>query len=169
MVEIIAKSTHSEKRTRDFFKFHLVKVNPSRYVYFGIAIILLIIALVLALLNNYGGSLFFLFIAIMILIIKVVTTNMLVNRIVKKVVFPSKNYKLIFNENQIIHSTEAIKKTYKWNDFLIIYEVYSYIFFYLTKNQALLLSKYILSEDERTALKEMILNSKVKYKFIKFK
>ena len=169
MVEIIAKSTHSEKRTRDFFKFHLFKVNSSRYVYFGFAIIFFIVAIVFALLNKYGESLFFLFTSLMVLIIKVVTTNILVNRVVKKVIFPSINYRLKFNDDEITYSTDTQKNIYKWDDLLIVYEIDNYLFFYLTINQALILSKYILKEDERLMLKELIIKSKVNYKLKRFK
>lgn len=169
MVEIIAKSTHSEKRTRDFFKFHLFRVNPTRYVYLSIAIIVFIIALVFAFLKDYGKSLFFLFAALMVFVIRIVTSNMVVNRAIKNVIFPSKNYTLKFNQDEIIYATDVQKSKHKWTELLNVYEVDNYIFFYITKTQALILSKFVLNEEERKALNELIINSKVKFKRIKFK
>lgn len=169
MVEIIAKSTHSEKRTRDFFKFHLLKVSPIRYVYYGIAIVLFVMSVVFYFMMKYGSSLFFLFCSLMVLLIKKVTTNMFVNKIVRKIVYPSLNYNLVFNENELIYSYDVVKKVYKWDEFKIIYEVDNYIFFYLEKNKAMILSKYILDEESRIKLKEIIINSKVIYKNKKFK
>lgn len=169
MVEIIVKSTHSEKRTRDFFKFHLFKVSPMRYVYFSIATIFLVISIVLYFLMKFQGSLFFLFLSLMVLFIRIASTNILVNKVVKNVVFPSLNYKLVFNDNEIIYSYEMFKKVYKWSDLLFIYEINNYIFFYVGKNSSLILSKYILNEEERKSLQDIILRSNVKYKLKKFK
>lgn len=167
MVEIIAKSTHNEKRTRDFFKFHLFKASPMRYVYYSIAIIFFVLSVVFYFMK-YENSLFFLFLSLMVLIIRIAVTNMLVNRIVKKVVFPTINYKLTFNNKTIIYSDEFTKSSYEWNNLVIIYEVDNYIFFYIDKNKALILSKFILNEEERNQLKELIKNSNVKYKIKKF-
>lgn len=168
MVEIIAKSTHNEKRTRDFFKFHLFKASPMRYVYYSIAIIFFVLSVVFYFMK-YESSLFFLFLSFMVLIIRIASTNMLINRTVKKVVFPSINYKLTFNNKAVIYSDEFTKSSYDWNDLVVVYEVDDYIFFYIDKNKALILSKFILNVDERIALTELIKNSKVKYKIKKFK
>jgi cell division protein FtsW (lipid II flippase) len=169
MVEIIAKSTHSEQRTRDFFKFHLFRVNPTRYIYLGVAMIVFIVTVVFALLKDYGKSLFLLFVALMILVIRIVSTNMVVSRALKNVIFPARNYTLIFNENEVAYATNNTKNVYKWNQFLKIYEVNNYIFFYLSKNQALILPKYGLNDEERLALKEIIKTKKVKFITKKFK
>lgn len=169
MVEIIAKSTYSEKRTRDFFKFHLFKISPMKYLYFSIALVFFGVFFVLFLKMNYGSSLFFLFISIMVLVVRIASTNMLVNSTVKKVIFPSINYQLIFNENEITYTYPNFKQVYKWDDILFIYELENYIYFYVTKNSALILNKYVLKETERNKIKEFILNSKIKYKVSKFK
>ena len=169
MVEIVAKSTHSEKRTRDFFKFHLFRVSPTRYIYFAVALVLFIMSVVFYFMVKYGSSLFFLFASLMVLVIRVVATNIIVSKVLKKVVYPAINYKLVFNENGIIHSYDLSKFTYRWNEFKIIYEIDNYIFFYLDKNRALILPKYILNLEERERLKDLIINSKIEYRLKKFK
>lgn len=169
MRQIIARLTHGEQRTRDFFKFHLLKISSIRYGYYILSLVLFIVSIVLFFKMDYGSSLFFLFASLMVFVIKIAVTNIMVGRIVKKVEFPIVSYQLIFTDNEITYVDENQKKAYNWNKVIYIYEVEKYIYFYITKNSALILNKYVLDEEKRNALIEIIKGNNVKYKRVKFK
>lgn len=169
MVDITVKSTHSQKRSRDFFKFHLFKISPIRYVYYGIALALFVISMVFFLMKEIGSSLFFLFVSAMVLVIRVATTNIMLNKIMKNIYFPAMNYKLTFNEEGITYSYDMHMEVFKWENLLYVYDVDNYIFFYVKRNGALILSKYNIKDEERKKILDIVFNSKVKYRIKKYK
>lgn len=169
MRQIIARLTHGEQRTRDFFKFHLFKISSIRYGYYILSLTLFIVSIVLFLKMNYGSSLFFLFASLMVFVIKIAVTNIMVGRIVKRVDFPVVSYQLIFTDNEITYLDENQKKAYNWDKLIYIYEVKNYMYFYISKNSALILNKYVLDEEKRNELMDIIKSNNVKYKKVKFK
>jgi hypothetical protein len=168
-MEIVTKITHSKERAKDFYRFHLLKISPAKYVYFGLSLILFIGFLVLILIRNYYNALFLLFISVLVLIIRIVTINITVSKIIKNLSFPSTNYILKFSNDFVIYQLDTVKKQYKWNELMGVYETENYMLFYITTNSALILPKYSIQKEEREALKSMIKSSGIKYKISKFK
>lgn len=169
MTEIIARLTHGEHRTRDFFKFHLFKISPLRYIFYGVSLIFLIVSIVLILKMDIGSSLFFLFVALMVLVIRIAVTNIMLNGVVKKIHYDVISYQLKFKEDGVTYIDDIKSKTFSWNDFIVIYEVENYFYFYISKNSALILAKFVLDEEKRNKLREFIQNTNIKYKKKKFK
>jgi len=168
-MEIIAKSIHTQGRAKEFFRFHLLKRSTSKYIYFIMSIIFFIIGVVLFFLGNYYNALFFLFVSVMLIIVRIVTVNFTINKILKNNLFPTVNYTLKISSDFIIYQADNEKKKYLWSDFFEAYETDNYFYFYINKNSALILSKYIISKEERNSLAMIILESNVKFRKIKFK
>lgn len=169
MSEIVAKLTHSQTRAKDFYRFHLFRKSPIKYIYYGISSLVIVLAVIFYFLMKYELALFLIFIAIMILIIRIVNTNITINKIIKDLRFPSINYTLKFNSQSIIYQYDNFKKEYLWNNIIATYEVNNYLYFYITPGSALILTKYTISDEERNLLRSLIIDSKVKYYQYKFK
>lgn len=169
MVEVIAKSTYTEEKTRDFFKFHLYKVSQTKYLYFAIASILFIISVIFGVMGNLGISLFFLFTSIIVLVIRIAVNNITINKIIKNITYDAINYILKINEEEVIYSTTAITKKYPWSGLFKIFETKNYIYFYTNKSSALILHKYSITEIERVKLKQILEKKATGYKEINFK
>lgn len=75
--------THSEDKARDYFRFHLFRRTPSRYVYFPLAGITFIGAVAFLLFGRIYYA-FLTFISVMILVIRRALINTTVNSILKK-------------------------------------------------------------------------------------
>lgn len=164
MVEVYKKSAYSEERARDFFKFHLFKINPTKYIYFSVALSSLITALVFILIRNLGLALFFIVLAIIVLIVRLATTSIIINRTMKKLSFPTTNYELTFNKENIKYQDSNRKDLYVWKKLVAVYETKNYFYFYVKKNNALVLPKFNLNDAERQLLLEIIESSETKYK-----
>lgn len=164
MVEINLKSTHNEKRTRDFFKFHLYKINPIKYVYFSVSLMFFIVSIVVYFLKEFGISLFFFFASICVLIVRIAATNILVNRIMKKQIPLTKDYNIFVSKEKLVYSDNINKKNYCWVDLLYIYEHKEHLFFYVSKDSALIISLDEISEVTRKDLKELINGLNIRYK-----
>lgn len=169
MVEVIVKTTHSKERARDFFKFHLFKISPMRYAFYFIALTFLIVSVVFFLIMKIETSLFFLFLSTMTLIIKVATTNSMINKATNNFIFPTTNYQLTINENQIVYVFGENDKVFKWSDILMVCEIDNYIYFYISKNSALILPKFTIGEEQRKLIADIINKSNVNYKLIKYR
>lgn len=169
MSEIVAKLTHSQTRAKDFYRFHLFRKSPIKYIYYGISSLVIILAVIFYFLMKYELALFLVFISIMILIIRVVNTNITINKIIKDLRFPSINYTLKFNSQSVIYQYDSFKKEYLWDNIIVICEVNNYLYFYITPSSALILTKYTISEEERILLQSLITNAKVKHYQYKFK
>lgn len=168
-MEIVAKVTHSEGRAKDFFRFHLFKKSPAKYIYFSFALISFSGAIIFFFLNQLFYALFLAFVAILILIVRIVTTNITIDRILKKIRFPSYSYTLKFKEDNLVYLADTIKKEYYYRDLYGIFETKEYIFLYTNSHQALILTKYSLDKDDRTNLTNLLSKYKNKYRFIRFK
>ncbi|HHX00358.1 MAG TPA: YcxB family protein [Acholeplasmataceae bacterium] len=105
----------------------------------------------------------------MVLVIRIAVTNIMLNGVVKKIHYDVISYQLKFKEDGVTYIDDIKSKTFSWNDFIVIYEVENYFYFYISKNSALILAKFVLDEEKRNKLREFIQNTNIKYKKKKFK
>jgi hypothetical protein len=168
-MEIVARVTHSEGRAKEFFRFHLLKRTKVNYFYFGFAFLSFGGAVAFFTLSRFYYALFLIFLGIMFLVIRVVNVNLTVNRILKKIAFPSYAYLLKFYEDKVIYQVDTLKKEYPYQQLYGICETIDYIYLYTNPNQALILSKYVLERADRDILLAFLAKIKGKYRYFRFK
>jgi hypothetical protein len=167
-LKLIAKMTHSEDKARDYFRFHLFRRTPSRYVYFPLAGITFIGAVAFLLFGRIYYAFFLTFISVMILVIRRALINTTVNSILKKMSLADYNYSLHFSEEKLTFETSSSRKEYLYEDLLGIVETKRYFYFYVSKNAALILLKTGLKDGERTEL-ETFLRQKKRYRYYNYR
>lgn len=144
--------THSEDKARDYFRFHLLKRNPSRYVYFGLALITFIGAIVFASISQIYYALFLTFVGLLILVIRRVLVNMTVSSVIKKLHLTDYSYSVKFTDEKVIYETSSIRKEYLYQDLLGIVETKKYYYLYVSKNAAIIVLKSTLNAEARAKL-----------------
>ncbi len=160
--------THSEEKARDFFRFHLIKRSPSKYVYYGLSIITFLGAVVFLFLGRFYYALFFTFLSLMLLLIRRVTINITINKIIKNLRLPNYSYSLSFFDDKVVYETEYNRKEYKYYELLGIHETKVYIFLYISPNAALIVNKLEIDSEKRTELGNY-LSRQSKYRHYRFK
>jgi hypothetical protein len=167
-MRIIVKMTHSEEKARDFFRFHLLKRTPSRYVYFGLAGITFVGAVVFLVLSRFYYAFFLSFVALMLLIIRKVVVNTTVNGILKKLSLGEYNFSVRFEDEKVVYETASSRKEYSYGNIVGVAETKRYVYLYVSPNAALILSKVNIKPEERTELVDF-LKGKCRYRRYSYK
>lgn len=163
-MEIIANCQYGEERAKQFFRFHMLVKSPTKYIYWGLSLTSLAFGGYLIAKNENYFGIFCLFIAVITIVVWLSTVHTSINKIMKELRFPMIKYQLIFSGSTLGFKQGDILKEYAWNQVLLVCETKTTIYFYVTKDQALILGKYILSDQERSQLHTWIADSHIKYR-----
>lgn len=168
-MKIEYKDQFSEDRVRSFFRFHLLKRSYSKYIYFPIAITLIVLGILMIFVEPTIASLI-LTAGIMTLIIRVISINSTVNSIFKKQERSTYNYTLLFSEEGISYTNDYnYTYDYKWSDVLIVCETKDYLYYYISKETALVVNKPSMMKVDRDNLLLITSQKASKYKKYFFK
>lgn len=155
--------TYTEEALISFFTFHLKRKDKIRWIYYIIAMIFFIVGIFVAFIvkQEFFG-----------LLILVTSTIMFM-------IFPSQakraakrtansRYKrdpqqIVFTESRIEQHLEKKIMAYNWNLVLEVNETKKYIYFYVSKQSAIIVDKECLTELEYNQLIELIKNKNKKY------
>ena len=154
---------YDEQSLVDFFSFHLKRKDKIRWIYYAIALVFFILGIVVAFAfkKQFMG-----------LIILVSSTIMFM-------VFPSQakraakrtsnsRYKrapqnIIFYEDKIEQHLEKQILVYNWSLVKDVHETKKYIYFYVSKNGALIVSKDTITNSEYTELINLVKSKQIKF------
>lgn len=161
---IEAKCSHSEQRARDFFRFHLLVRNISKYIYYGLFLIAVGTGFYYIEKNNIDYAIYAFIFGILVLIVKHATVISTVNRILKNYKFPVVVYYLKFFDEYVLYDQEMSKKQYLWKDILRVDETKVYFYFYISPNSALILPKYVLKDNQQDEIIKLVKQNNVKYR-----
>ncbi len=161
------KFCYTKENLEAYFRFHLKRKDKIKWIYYGASLFFIITGLVLAFFyEKYLYGLIMLGAAIIMFLL----FPYQVYKTAKKTA--SSRYKrdpqdIIFSENEISHLIGKQKQIYKWNQVIEVDETPLYIYFYISKESAVIVDKETVSEDEYNNLKAMIQAKKLKHYYYK--
>ena len=147
---------YSEQEIGDFFRFHLMTKENTKWIYYGTSILLAIFGAI----ASFGFQRWLIGILLIVAaIIFVLIFPLQVNRTIKKQV--ASRYKrppqhIIFSKDHIKQTIDQETRTYQWQQIVEINETKKYMYFYLSPKQALIVNKETLKTDELKQLIDMI-------------
>jgi len=155
--------TYDEQSLIDFFTFHLKRKDKIRWIYYGITLLFFILGVIVLLVfkNNLLGLLIFISSAIMFL-----SFPSRAKRAAKKTSnsrFKRDPQNIIFYNDKIEQHTDRQILVYKWNLITDVHETKKYIYFYVSKQGALIVNKQTINEEEYKSLVELVKNNNKKY------
>ena len=157
-MEIKVNLSHSENQMRDFFKFHLMRRSPSRYVYFTFALGLLIAGLVFFILRNQAYAIFFFFVAILIMMTRRIAANSTVLKILKSFDKKSSKYSLLFKEDSVTYEAGSTIKELKYSNLVRAYENKKrYLYLYYNRNGAIILNIGSINQEQYATIKKYLM------------
>ncbi|MGD9605783.1 MAG: YcxB family protein [Bacilli bacterium] len=168
-MEIIANCQYGEERAKQFFRFHMLVKSPIKYIYLGISFLSLAFGVYLIAKNEGYFGIFSFFIAIITIAVWLSVVHTTINKIMKDLHFPMLKYQLLFSESSMTFVQGETKKTYFWSSIPIVCETKTNIYFYINASQALILGKFILSDQDRQQLKVWLTTNQVKVRSYSFK
>lgn len=154
---------YDEDSLTSFFTFHLKRKDKIRWIYYSLSLLFLLIGVIIVLFFN---NLFFGLI-------------MLVSSTIMFMLFPSQakraakrtsnsRYKrgpqdIIFSEERIEQHVDKKIYVYKWDLVLEVNETSGYIYFYVSKQSAIIVNKECITNDEYQELIKLIKEKQLKY------
>ena len=160
---IKTKFTYDEKSLTDFFAFHLKRKDKIRWIYYGITVIFFIIGVITVLfLNKYFlGLLIFVSCTVMFM-----SFPSRAKRAAKKT--SNSRYKrnpqdIIFFEDKIEQHTDRQILVYNWSLVTDVHETKKYIYFYVSKQGALIVNKETITKEDYDKLIDLVKNNNKKY------
>jgi hypothetical protein len=154
---------YTEEALIEFFTFHLKRKDKIRWIYYAVACAFFIIALVATLVFKEN---------ILGLLIAVATTIMLLSfsRRAKRAAKKTANSRYKRNPQDIIFKDERIEQhlddkilVYKWDLVKEVDETPLYMYFYISKTSAIIVSKDCITEDEYNQLVELVKSKNKNY------
>ncbi|HNZ50042.1 MAG TPA: YcxB family protein [Bacilli bacterium] len=168
-MEITANCQYSEERAKQFFRFHMLVKSPAKYIYYGLAFLSLAFGVYLIAKNEAYFGIFCLFLAVIIIVVRLATAHTTLNKIMKDLRFPTFKYQLVFSESSLSLIQGDVKTSYPWNKIIVICETKTMMYFYTSASQALILGKYLLSDQERHQVQQWLSLKQVKHRFYRLK
>lgn len=167
-MEIIANCQYGEERAKQFFRFHMLVKSPSKYIYWGLSLISLAFGVYLIANNEGYFGIFCLFLAIIFIVVWLSSAHMTINKVMKDIRFPILKYQLKMSDTHLTLLEGDNKKAFLWSDMHMVCETRTNIYFYVNRQKALILGKYILSDQEREDLNALLIKNKVLKRFYRF-
>ena len=157
------KFTYDEQSLIEFFSFHLKRKDKIRYVYYGISLLFTIIGIILLFIIERKIFGFITFIASAIMFLAYPSRT---KRAAKKT--SESRYKrapqtIIFYDDKIEQHTDKQIIVYKWDLVKDVHETPKYIYFYVSKQGALIVNKATITDSEHDQLIGLIKNNKKDY------
>lgn len=160
---IKTKFAYEEQALIDFFYFHLKRKDKIRIIYYAIATTFFLIGLIVAFVfgKHWPGLIILVSSTIMFMLF-----SSQAKRAAKRAM--KSRYKrdpqdIIFSDGKIEQHLESKILVYRWDLVLEVNETPKYIYYYISKQSALIVSKDSITEDEYNQLKELVKNKNKKY------
>ena len=160
---IKTKFTYDEKSLTDFFAFHLKRKDKIRWIYYGITVLFFIIGIITVLFFNkyFLGLIIFASCTIMFM-----SFPSRAKRAAKKT--SNSRYKrnpqdIIFYEEKIEQHTDKQILVYKWDLVKDVHETKEYIYFYISKQGALIVDKSTITNEQHQELINLIKKQNKEY------
>jgi len=154
--------SYSEEELRDFFKFHLLNKEKTKYIYFGSLLIIAVIGLLLIIVFDDYAVLGFLL--LLLALVLAFLFPLLVKRTINKQVhsrYKRPEQAIIFSEEKITQNIGDKIIEYNWDSIIEVCETDKYIYLYISQNSALIVTKSTIGDAKYKQLKTLI-TSKVK-------
>lgn len=155
--------TYDEQSLIDFFTFHLKRKDKIRWIYYGVTILFFILGVVVLLIfkKYLLGLLIFISSTIMFL-----SFPSRAKRAAKKT--SNSRYKrdpqnIIFYNDKIEQHTERQILVYNWSLVTDVHETKKYIYFYVSKQGALIVNKETITKEDYDKLIDLVKNNNKKY------
>ncbi len=148
--------SYSKEEIRDFYKFHITTKGNARLIYNLMALLFAVLGIgVLLIFKDRLFSLLLLATSVVVLIIYPVQLNKTINKIVYSTYSRDKQ-QIDFYEEYIETKIESESKKYTWDQITEVNETSKYFYFYLGKNNALIVNKNNLNELSKNELVKLI-------------
>ena len=147
---------YDEQALVDFFSFHLKRKDKIRWIYYAIALVFFILGIIVAFAfkKQFMGLIILISSTIMFMVFPSQA-----KRAAKRT--SSSRYKrapqnIIFYDDKIEQHLEKQILVYNWSLVSDVHETKKYIYFYVSKNGALIVSKDTITNSEYTELVNLI-------------
>lgn len=157
------KFSYDEEALVAFFTFHLKRKDRIKWVYYGIALIFFIAGIILSFCFDQMtlGILIFISSTIMILVYPLRAKNAAKKTANSRYKRPAQE--IIFTDERIEQHLEKQILVYKWDLIHEVDETNNYMYFYISKNSALIVSKDCITNTEYNSLVELVKQKNLKY------
>jgi len=155
---IVVNFNYGDEEIKDFFKFHLLKKDKSKYMYYFSSALCTLAAFLYFILEK---KLFFGVILLLISFVLILIFPWQVKRTVNKKltsVYKRIGLRLCFEEDKITRMDKDKKIVYNWENIVEVDETKKYLYFYISKNQALIVNKETSKLEDIEAIKKMVKN-----------
>lgn len=160
---IKTKFIYDEQSLTDFFSFHLKRKDKIRWVYYGIAILFFVAGVISVLIfqKYFLGLLIFISSTIMFMLYP--SRAKLAAKKTTNSRYKRNPQEIIFYENKIEQHTDKQIFVYSWDLVIDVHETPKYIYFYISKQGAIIVNKETITENEYNMLIELIKKHNKKY------
>lgn len=148
--------SYSEQELRDFFKFHLLNKEKTKYIYFLSSLIMAVFGLlfIFVVLEVILG-----FILLLISLVLVFLFPLQVKSTINKQVhsrYKRSKQAIIFSDENIRQNVGDRVIEYKWDHIIEVCETQKYVYLYISRNSALIVTKGTIKDTEYDKLKALI-------------
>lgn len=168
-MKVVYKASHHKERAKAFFAFHLSCRNKIKYVYYGMALILLVAGILLYMKRSQSGGIILVSGSVFTLILRPILIDKMAKRSAEQVSSLIPESHIIFTETDITYLQDTLTIHYEWDKLIHVAETLNYYFFYVKENGALMIVKDVLSFQESKDLKALIQNKIIDGRYKKYK
>lgn len=158
-MNITVSTGFSKPRIETFYKFHMMKMDKMRYLFYGGIIALLIITILFStVFENYKNSVTIVVMSILGNLILIGTRPYRIyvgfKKAIKQTPPSDKTYTVTFNDEGVSYKMDYQEELYKWESVLTIREIIDVFYVYVSDTKAIIVPKYLIEREEREKLVE---------------
>ena len=160
---IKTRFTYDEEALIEFFTFHLKRKDKIKWIYYIISAIFMLAGVIVAFVFKQEVFGFILLVASTIMFMVFPSQAKRAAKRTANSRYKKAPQDIIFSEERIEQHLEKKILVYNWDLVLDVNETKKYIYFYISKQGALIVSKDCLSESEYKGLVDLIKSKNKKY------
>lgn len=171
-MDISVKTVFSKPRVETWYKFHMMRMDKTRYLhYIALGLMLLGMILFATVLSNLKYSSYIFVILIICFVVLIASRPYRIYRAYKKIISKSpleeKPFTVKFNEEGVIYEMDSSVQRYSWEQIVTVREIVDSFYVYVSETKAMIVPKYLIDRKEREELIE-VFKTKTYYKKHKF-
>ena len=167
-MNISVKTSLSKGRVETWYKFHMMKMDDSRFLHY-IALMLMVIGMFLfaTWLGDLKYSTHAFVILILCFIVLIASRPYRIHRAYKKVITKNplevKSFTVTFNDEGVVSEMDNSIQKFTWDKIVTVREIVDCYFVYVSVTKAIIIPKFLMEKAEREQLVE-VFKSKTFYK-----
>lgn len=171
-MDISVKTVFSKPRVETWYKFHMMRMDKTRFLhYIALGLMLIGIVLCATILSGLKYSSYIFVILIICFVVLIASRPYRIYRAYKKIIsktpLEEKPFTVKFNDEGVIYEMDGSVQKYSWEQIVTVREIIDVFYVYVSETKAMIVPKYLIDRKEREELIEVFKN-KTYYKKHKF-